>query len=382
MSKSKHAPKFSRGLTIVLSIVCLLVGAIVGFGGAFVYDKATNPIFNSDVYSSGEVSFHFLELGNNNTGDSIYIKSGETDILIDGGSRTNSSSKIKQYIDNYVTDGVLEYVIVTHADQDHIASFAGDNSNTSLFDMYEVETIIDFPKSDKNTAVLNRYYQKRDAEVENGAKHYTALECWNETNGAKRSYELSKDVTLNILYNYYYENHSSDENNYSVCFQIEQGDNKFLFTGDLEEKGEEYLVEYNNLSPVKLFKAGHHGSPTSSNDVLLDVIKPEMVVITCVAGSVEYTDNLANTFPSQAVINRISKWTQKVYVTSLGYIREKGVKENGTIDYEDIGFESMNGNIVVSCVKGNISVNCSNNNTLLKDTEWFHEYRTTPSYWS
>lgn len=374
--------KLPLALTIILAVVFLVVGFVGGAGVAFAVDKNTNAIYKSDVYSNGELSIHFLELGNNNTGDSIYIKSGETDILIDGGSRTNSSETIKNYVNKFVTDSVLEFVIVTHADRDHIAAFAGDGSNVSLFDYYQVETIIDFPKTDKNSATLNRYYEKRNAEVEQGAKHYSALECWNEVGGAKRSYELSDGVTLNILYNYYYENHHIDENNYSVCFQIEQGENKFLFTGDLEEDGEKRLVQNNDLGPVKLFKAGHHGSATSSNDCLLDIIQPEIVVATCVAGSVEYTDNLLNTFPTQDFINRVSKHTQKVYVTTLGYIEVKGTKEDGSTDYGDVGYDSMNGNIVVTCIRGDITVKCSNNDTLLKDTAWFSEYRQMPSAWS
>ena len=380
MSK-KASKKFPLLLTIVLSVLFLVIGFVGGVGGTYVIDKNTNPIFVSDVYNSGDLSIHFLELGNNYTGDSIYIKSGDTDILVDGGSRTNSSETIKNYVNNFITDNVLEYDIVTHADRDHIAGFAGDNTNKSLFDYYQVQTIIDFPKTGKESATLNRYYNKRAEEVASGATHYTALECWNETNGAKKSYELSEGVTLNILYNYYYENKHSDENNYSVCFQIEQGENKFLFTGDLEEAGEQKLVEYNELEKVKLFKAGHHGSKTSSNEVLLSVIQPEIVVATCVAGSVEYTDNLLNTFPTQDFINRVSKYTNKVYVPTIGFIEVKETLADGTIKYKDVGFDSLNGNIVITSSNNNLKVECSNNNTLLKDTAWFKEYRTTPSYW-
>ena len=370
MSRAK-VKKFSKGVIVLLCILSLLVGFVGGFFGYYYFTKPDD----SDVYVSGDLSFHFLELGNNYTGDSVYINCGETDILVDGGSRTNSSATIKNYLDDYIADGKLEYVIVTHADRDHIASFAGDGSNVSLFDMYEVGCIIDFPKTGKNTDVLQRYYEKRDAEITAGATHYTALQCWNETDGAKRSIELYKGVTLNILYNYYYENSTSDENNYSVCFQIEQGDNKFLFTGDLEEKGEEYLVENNKLSKVKLFKAGHHGSPTSSNDVLLNVIQPEIVVCCCVAGSVEYTQNIMETtFPSQAFLNRVSKWTTQVYVPTVGSIIEVDDGKGGK-EFKDNGFSSLNGNIVVTSNKKGVKVECSNNNTLLKDTAWFAEYR-------
>lgn len=374
--------KLIKGL---FKLLFVLIFACVGLAGGFLINLfVLNPVKDEDptkIVTSGNLSIHFLEVGNNYTGDSIYIKCGDTDILVDGGSRTNSSKAIQEYVNQYVDDGVLEYVIVTHADQDHIAAFAGDGSNQSLFDMYEVKTIIDFPKTDKSTAVLNRYVQKREAEVEQGAKHYTALECWKGENGGQRSYEIGDGVTLNILYNYYYENKSSDENNYSVCFQIEQGANKYLFTGDLEEKGEEYLVSYNTLGKVKLYKAGHHGSKTSSNDCLLEVIQPEIVVVTCVAGSVEYTQNISNTFPTQLFIDRISKWTDEVYVTTVGQVEEV-VDKDGNTKYKDAGFSSMNGNVVINVNKNNIDVTCSNNNLKLKETDWFKANRTCPSAWA
>ena len=128
--------------------------------------------------SSGEVadmSIHFMELGNNSNGDSIYIKAGDTDILIDAGSTAGSATTIQNYINKYCTDGILEYVIVTHADEDHIAAFTRSlNSGGGIFEMYECKTIIDFARTSKNTSVLTTYYERRDAEVAAGANHYTA----------------------------------------------------------------------------------------------------------------------------------------------------------------------------------------------------------------
>ncbi len=376
--------KFSTALTVFLCIISLVVGLCAGFVGAHYLDRQTNKLYKSDVVYGKGMQIHFMELGNGKTGDSIYIQVGKTDIIVDAGSRTESANTIESYVKDKMADDVLEYVIVTHADQDHIAGFAGDNTNKSLFERFEVETIIDFPKTNKTTQVYNRYVQSRSAEISAGAKHFTALQCYNNTdvdNGAKRSYDLGNNVTLNILYNYFYENNSDDENNYSVCFQLEEGDNKYLFTGDLEKEGEEKLVEHNTLSKVKLFKAGHHGSKTSSNDCLLDIIQPDICVVCCCAGSVEYTNNLANTFPTQAFIDRISKWTTQVYVTTLGTITEKGLNDKGVMEYEDVSYSSFNGNVVVKSANGNVTVECSNNNTLLKDSEWFSEYRTRPSKW-
>ncbi len=320
--------------------------------------------------STGEFAIHFMTLGNDYAGDSVYIKAGDKDILIDGGSKANSVDDITNYVDQYVTDGKIEYVIVTHADQDHIACFG--ITDGSLFDYYECEVIIDFPLSNKSTQVYNRYQNERADEVENGAKHFTALECYNESKkGAQRVYELSDGISMEILYNYYYENQSSDENNYSVCVQFIHGSRNFLFTGDLEKEGEEYLVEYNDLEEMDFYKAGHHGSKTSSNDCLLDIIKPKLCVVTCSCGTDEYTDIVANQFPTQAFIDRISKHTDKVYIPTMGDNEFTGGEE----------FIDMNGDIIISSTESGIEVICSNNSTLLKDTEWFKAERICPQNW-
>ena len=54
------------------------------------------------------------------------------------------------------------------------------------------------------------------------------------------------------------------------------------------------------------------------------------------------------------------------------------------VDMEDAkrkNIVSMNGDIVVSSNGEDITVKGSNNDTLLKDTEWFKERRTCPDEW-
>jgi len=364
---------FSLPLTIFACIIALIIGAVAGFLGWTIYK---NP-HGGDVYVSGDLKIHFLELGNNYTGDSVYIKAGNTDVLIDAGSRKNSAKAITEYVNQFCDDGILEYVIATHAHQDHIAGFVGTKEIPGIFDAYECQTIIDFSKTNVSSDVYSGYLEKRSAEIDDGATHYTALQCWKETDGAKRVYELSNGIELEILYNKFYETETSDENDYSVCVMINQGDKHFLFTGDLEHEGEEELVKNNQLPKVEVFKAGHHGSGTSSSKTLLDVIDPEIICICCCAGSVEYTQDLNNTFPYQAVIDRMAQYTDKVYATTAGqieYSTEKG-------KYVDVGFSSLNGNIVVTSNKKGVTVDCSHDDNILKNTTWFKENRTTPTEW-
>ncbi len=346
-------------LTFML-IFILLVGAVC----YYFYDKQKRNL------PTGDLSVHFLTLGNEYAGDCIYIRAGDSDIIVDAGSKPSSVTAIKSYLDSCAFDGTFEYAIITHAHEDHIAAFAGNNEYDSLFELYDFGMIIDFPKTDSTSKTYQRYVEHRTNEILDGAKHYTALECYNNENGAQRSINVSENVYIDILYNYYYENPASTENEYSVCFTLRSGNKKFLFTGDLEKAGEKKLIEYNDIGEVDVYKAGHHGSKTSTSKELLAVIKPEICVVTCVAGSPEYTEINANTFPTQQFVDYISNYTDKIYVTSLG-----------SIDNEEY-FTDMNGNIVVTLTDGNLTVNCSNNQTLLKDTSWFKENRETPLKWA
>ena len=65
-------------------------------------------------------------------------------------------------------------------------------------------------------------------------------------------------------------------------------------------------------------------------------------------------------FPAQDFISRICKYTERVYVTTLG---------------TDDGFTSMNGDITVVSNSSGLVLYFSNNDTILKDTEWFKENR-------
>ena len=361
-------------VVIVILVICL------GIGGFFAYKYVIEPRMANNneptssqrstyVGDSAAMDINFLELGNKYTGDSTFIKAGDMDILIDAGSRQNSATTIANFIDNYCTDGKLEFVISTHAHQDHIAGFVGSNSDQGILKRYKIDTLIDFSLTNATSAIYNNYVSLRDEKVASGdiAHHYTANECIQGTNGAKKVYQLGEGMTMEILDQKFYRETTDDENDYSVCTLFSQANNHYLFTGDLEKKGEASLVELNNLPECELFKGGHHGSYTANTDTLLNVIKPKTVCICCCAGSDEYTKTPENMFPAQLAVNRIAKWTDKVYVTTVVSDNEKG-------------YQSMNGNINFHCDKGKeYTVTGSNNSIILKDTDWFKNNRTWPT---
>ena len=340
------------------------------------------------------------------TGDCIYVRAGDNDILIDAGSRKGSSETIKAYLDQYVEDGKLEYVVATHAHQDHIAGFVGSSNSKyeggrdGILYTYDVGNIIDFAYYDDRgdkatysnadplpadadvTAIYEDYREARDFAIEHGATWRTVGEIWENGEEEWKSIDLGEGIKMDILYNYFYDHTSadvkdlgsysfSDQNDCSVCLLFSQGDRHFLFTGDAEEAAEHSLVAYNDIPECELFKAGHHGSYTASGDELLSRVKPKIVCVCCCAGNTEYASDPAHTFPAQEAIDRIAKYTDQVYVTTLGSM--------DSLSYN----EPMNGDIIVRSRKPDeeAEVSCSASPLPLKDQPWFKENRTCPSSW-
>ena len=388
MANKNTQKKVSIASLFVIGLLTLVLGIVASFGtltyinlpltdAAVIteevfYSKSSNSENTSISVENAQMSVHFLELGNKYTGDCTYIKTDECDILIDCGSKANSVGYVADYLNQYITDGKIEYVIITHAHQDHYAGFATSENVSSIFDLYQCENIITFSRTNQSIAnkTYNNYLRELADEVEAGANHYTALECIEQSNGAQTTYNIGTNATMTILNSYYYDHDATTENDYSVCTLFTCGDDNILLTGDLEKGGEEKLVELNPTLPtVKLYKAGHHGSKTSSSNALLSVIQPEVVCVCCCAGSPEYTKTQNNQFPTQEFINNIAEYTQKVYITTL------------CVDYDKNEFTSFNGNIVCLFNSSGYNVVCSNNDTKLKDSEWFKNNRTCPASW-
>jgi competence protein ComEC len=70
-------------------------------------------------------------------------------------------------------------------------------------------------------------------------------------------------------------------NDDSVVLEVRFGDVSFVLPGDV---GAEVEAEIARLIPParhRVLKAAHHGSATSTSDVWLDALRPEVVVISC-----------------------------------------------------------------------------------------------------
>ena len=391
MAKRK---KISGAILIATIAVSLLVGLVGGAaGGVFaanetyvIPDKVTATVYQGGALDENAVnaiksddttlSVHFLELGNKYTGDCVFINAGKFEILIDAGSRADSVDDIYEYVKPYV-DGQLEYVVVTHAHQDHYAGFATKNYENSLFSKFDdgIGTVVTFAQTNQKAdkAGLYQYFENNVKTLKQKGTERKYVNEYFER-GASATVKINDNVSIEFLEHKFYHEKSKTENNYSVCFQIVEtaGENvyRYLFTGDLEEDGEKDLVTKNSakMGKTRLYKAGHHGSKTSTSQELLDVIEPDTICVCACAGSPEYTKNKDNQFPTQAFVDRVytkNAGTQ-VFVTSL------------CVDYDANKFTSMNGNIVICSAGNSVTRYFSNNPTELRETEWFKTNRKLP----
>ena len=95
-------------------------------------------------------------------------------------------------------------------------------------------------------------------------------------------------------------------------------DKNFLFTGNLEEKGEKDMLKHYPDLEVDVLKAGQHGSKKSSSSAFLEQLKPEMTLISV-------GKNNRTKLPHQETLTRLEGINSKVYRTDQqGAIRFKG----------------------------------------------------------
>ena len=97
-------------------------------------------------------------------------------------------------------------------------------------------------------------------------------------------------------------------------------DKHFLFTGNLEDKGEKDMLKYYPDLEVDVLKASQHGSKNSSSSAFLEQLKPELTLIS--VGKSNRTK-----LPHQETLTRLEGINSKVYRTDhQGAIRFKGWK--------------------------------------------------------
>ena len=114
-----------KSMTKITSFFALLIGFIIGFVGSIyislpksyaipekfsstTYTATVGDINVEEIKTENDLSIHFLELGNKYTGDCTLIKIGNTEVLIDAGSKASSIPYITEYLDKFVDNRKLE----------------------------------------------------------------------------------------------------------------------------------------------------------------------------------------------------------------------------------------------------------------------------------
>ncbi|MBE6618218.1 MAG: MBL fold metallo-hydrolase [Ruminococcaceae bacterium] len=237
---------------------------------------------SSSSSSSGYSEKLYVSYINVGQGDSILIKVGDCDILIDAGTSSYGST-VSSYLKSQGVDDI-ELLINTHPDSDHCGGL------TAVLNSFVVEQVWISPKT-STTTVYKNFISAVNSE---------GLTAKKPTVGTVYKYEY---LTLTVLY----ASTGSDSNNSSIVTMLEYGSYKFLFTGDAGEEVENKLVSSGANLSCDVLKVGHHGSKYSSTASFLSKTGADYGVI-CV-GSNSYGH------PTADALSRLSSAGITVYRT-------------------------------------------------------------------
>ena len=337
----KQVNKAIKRIPLGIVICILIVGCIVGY---LYYKKINdnkdstneNNIKGNVAYlvqegtTVDDVKITFLELfgtnGNPQIGDSVFIECGDIDILIDAGEKASGSNTVVPFIEEHVSDNILELVIVTHADSDHLGGMVGLSNSYGALEVPGItyQYIVDFGYEGQ-TQLYKDYLEFRNKKIKEGTKYFSIGSIFDSDHlEAITRFYLGVDTYLDLLdYKTYEISEITDDNDRSVSCLLTHNDKKVLLCGDAEKKEEAYLTSL-NIGHVDVFKANHHGSPTSNTNAFLDNITPNYVII---CSSEENKYNL----PKKTIIERFNNYTENVFATFISGNIMITLKDNDVI---------------------------------------------------
>lgn len=337
----KQVNKAIKRIPLEVVICILIVGCIVGY---LYYKKINdnkdstneNNIKGNVAYlvqegtTVDDVKITFLELfgtnGNPQIGDSVFIECGDIDILIDAGEKASGSNTVVPFIEEHVSDNILELVIVTHADSDHLGGMVGLSNSYGALEVPGItyQYIVDFGYEGQ-TQLYKDYLEVRNKKIKEGTKYFSIGSIFDSDYlEAITRFYLGVDTYLDLLdYKTYEISEITDDNDRSVSCLLTHNDKKVLLCGDAEKKEEAYLTSL-NIGHVDVFKANHHGSPTSNTNAFLDNITPNYVII---CSSEENKYNL----PKKTIIERFNNYTENVFATFISGNIMITLKDNDVI---------------------------------------------------
>lgn len=225
-------------------------------------------------------------------GDSLYLKQGDIDILIDAGWDTDGAY-VRDFVDAHVTDKTLDLLVVTHPHGDHVGGMSIALENIDAIDMIiDYGTFASAPGSSENG--LSSYELLKKEYIEKGTAYRSAYDCVNANKDTWKTVTFNEHFSVEVLNtgNYYTDGvaTTADPNGHSVSLLFTYGDFTFLTQGDLTTNVERTLIANEpDLGEVTLYKASHHASAGSNSDDLLNIISPKMVFISA-SRALNYND--------------------------------------------------------------------------------------------
>lgn len=217
-----------------------------------------NPVSDSEqtagVMEDGSFTIHFIDVGQ---ADSALVTCDGHYMLIDGGN-VDDSDLVYSVLERE-TNGHLDYVVGTHAHEDHIGGLSG------AFEAVTADATF-CPVTDYNSKAFRNFKQYAE-EKGNGLTIPSVGDTFSLGNS---------EVTVIAV-----NSVPDDTNNTSIVLRIVYGDTSFLFTGDAEEEAEEVILQSGQDIQSTVLKVGHHGSRTSTSETFLDTVNPAYAVISC-----------------------------------------------------------------------------------------------------
>jgi competence protein ComEC len=266
------------------------------------------------------LQFYVFDVGQGSS--SLIITSSHENIMIDAGPDAKAVAELGKNLPVY--DRTLDVLVITHSHDDHIGGLP------EVFRQYDIKNIIYTGVVDKT-----EIYQKVLALIDQERARLIIAKAGQEFCFDNCTLKMKILYPINLINNKEFKN----PNDASIVTEFNQNNNYIFITGDLETAGEKEIVDYwNDKLKIKdsdhvIYVAGHHGSNTSSSKLLLDLIKPDISIISV---------GLKNKFkhPSLLIVERL-KARSKVWRTdAVGTIR--AVIKNNHWQVESFKFSLLN----------------------------------------
>lgn len=296
-SESKTEKKTPSIKTICYSAVAVII--------ILIFSIFVDHSDNTDNNSLGNIQVHYIDVGQ---GDCILIEAEGENMLIDCGE-SSKSDEVLAYLQSQNISH-LDYLVGTHPHSDHMGGMSTVVDNLEIDNFY-------MPYLPDDDIPTTKYFEKLLLSLEN-----KNMEIKNPEAGDKIRLGSAELTVISPNQKEY-----SNTNNYSIGFILTHGDNSFIFTGDAEASAEEEMINNGLLRDIDVYKAGHHGSSTSSSEAFLDVIKPEYAVIMCGEGN-------SYGHPNDDAVERIKKYVTEENILRTDFKGSIVAKSDGkTIDF-------------------------------------------------